>query len=79
MFRRFVLIVALMAAPLNHKLEKHPDLHFEGPNKTEIDGLETLRQRLLLPETLSLPRQNGFYPFEINASDEQKEWALFQE
>lgn len=56
-----------VAAPLNRKLVEEQLFRFDRLKDTEIKALETLKQCLLSPPMLALPKLNGYYRLDTNA------------
>ena len=78
-YRRFVAGFAKIAAPLNALLRKGENPQFGTLSEEQLAAFETLRTRLLDPPILALPRAEGLFILDTDASQEQIGCCLFQE
>jgi RNase H-like domain found in reverse transcriptase/Reverse transcriptase (RNA-dependent DNA polymerase)/Integrase zinc binding domain/Integrase core domain/Chromo (CHRromatin Organisation MOdifier) domain/Retroviral aspartyl protease len=78
-YRRFVAGFAKIASPLNALLRKGegPQLGVLSPD--QLTAFETLRARLLDPPILALPRADGVFTLDTDASNEQIGCCLYQD
>jgi RNase H-like domain found in reverse transcriptase len=78
-YRRFVSGFAKVAGPLNHLLKKGEGPKLGTLTKEQFLAFETLRDKLLQPPILALPRREGRYILDTDASDGQIGCCLNQE
>ncbi|CDF33203.1 unnamed protein product [Chondrus crispus] len=77
-YRRFVPNYAHKAAPLNQLLKKGQPAKLEPFDETEIKAFDTLREAVISPPILALPKAGFPYSMDTDASDYQVGTALFQ-
>jgi RNase H-like domain found in reverse transcriptase len=77
-YRRFVAGFAKIAAPLNILLGKGEIPQLNSLSEEQLAAFETLRTRLLDPPILALPRAEGRFTLDTDASQEQIGCCLFQ-
>ena len=78
-YRRFVCGFAKIAAPLNALLKKGESPQLRELTETQLRSFEILRECLLNPPILALPRTEGKFILDTDASSEQIGCCLFQE
>ena len=78
-YRRFILNFAKTARPLTRKLEKDQTVRFGPLNDEEQKAFETLRDSMVSPPVLALPRLGRRYVLDTDASDHQVGCVLLQE
>ena len=78
-YRRFVPGFAKIAEPLNHLLKKGEGPKLGPLTKEQLLAFEALREKLLQPPILALPRREGRYVLDTDASDGQIGCCLSQE
>lgn len=78
-FRRFIPNFARVAAPLTAKLEKDHPQRFPSLSPTEENAFESLKQLLISPPVLALPRADGHYTLDTDACDVQVGCVLIQD
>ena len=78
-YRRFVKNFARIAAPLNNKLHKDQPKSFGALTDEEFEAFATLRNHLINPPILALPKVGKKYIVETDACDEQVGCVLLQE
>lgn len=78
-YRRFVKNFARIAAPLNKKLHKDKPKYFGPLDEEELQAFATLRNCLLSPPILALPKMGKPYIVETDACNEQVGCVLLQE
>ena len=77
-YRRFIRGFAKLAAPLNALLRKGESPNFGQLNTEQTQAFEDLRARLLDPPILALPRKEGLFTLDTDASQEQIGCCLLQ-
>ena len=77
-YRRFVPGFAKVAAPLNALLRKGTPPKLDPLTGDQLQAFETLRDKLLHPPVLALPRATGRYILDTDASAEQVGCCLLQ-
>ena len=70
-YQRFIRGFAKLAAPLNALLRKGESPNFGQLNTEQTQAFEDLRARLLDPPILALPRKEGLFTLDTDASQEQ--------
>jgi hypothetical protein len=70
-YRRFVAGFAKIAAPLNALLRKGESPTLRQLTTEQMDAFNTLRERLLRPPVLALPRAEGTFTLDMDASPDQ--------
>jgi hypothetical protein len=78
-YRRFVPGFAKIASPLNALLRKGESPQLGPFNKDQLEAFMTLKERLINPPILSLPRSQGQYTLDTDASQDQIGCCLFEE
>jgi hypothetical protein len=78
-YRRFVPGFAKVAAPLNKLLRKGESQKLGVLTEEQLKAFDALRARLLDPPVLALPRADGRYVLDTDASQEQIGCCLLQE
>jgi transposase InsO family protein len=78
-YRRFVPGFAKIAGPLNQLLKKGEGPHIGPLSVEQLTAFEKLREKLLQPPVLALPRKEGRYVLDTDASDHQIGSCLCQE
>ena len=78
-YRRFVPRFAAVAAPLTSLLGKGTSPQLGALSAQQIDAFNTLRDKLLSPPVLALPRPTGKLWLDTDASDGQLGTCLLQE
>jgi hypothetical protein len=78
-YRRFVPSFASIASPLNALLRKGESPKLESLTENQLNSFNTLRAKLLDPPVLALPRREGRYILDTDASQEQIGCCLYQE
>jgi RNase H-like domain found in reverse transcriptase/Reverse transcriptase (RNA-dependent DNA polymerase)/Integrase zinc binding domain/Integrase core domain/Chromo (CHRromatin Organisation MOdifier) domain len=78
-YRRFVPKFSAIAAPLNAYLTKGKPALLGELATDALTAFDTLRQKLLRPPILALPRRSGHLWLDTDASDAQLGCCLFQE
>ena len=78
-YRRFVENFARIAAPLNKKLRKGEPFEFGHLNDAEHSAFLTLKDKLVNPPILALPRHNYHYTLDTDACEDQVGCVLLQE
>ncbi len=78
-YRRFVPRFPSIAAPLNELLKKHQPVEIDILNPEQVEAFSTLREALLKPHILALPRKDGHYTLDKDASDGQLGCCLHQD
>jgi RNase H-like domain found in reverse transcriptase len=78
-YRRFVPRFAAVAAPLTRLLGKGTSPQLGVFSAQQIDAFNTLRDKLLSPPVLTLPRATGKLWLDTDASDGQLRTCLLQE
>ena len=69
MYRRFVPHYAKIAHPLNQLLKKGQLVQLEGFDKTCRKAFHNLKEAILAPPVLALPRKDLPYSVDTDASD----------
>jgi RNase H-like domain found in reverse transcriptase len=69
---------AKIAAPLNSLLRKGESTQLETLNEDQLLAFDTLKQCLLSPPILALPKANGQFTLDTDASSSQIGCCLFQ-
>jgi hypothetical protein len=77
-YRRFVPGFAKVAAPLNALLRKGESPQLGELTATQLQAFESLRDRLLSPPILALPKAEGQFILDTDASAEQIGCCLLQ-
>jgi len=77
-YRRFVPDYAKIAKPLTVLTSTKLSKHLGPPNPEQRGAFEALKQRLLCPPILALPRLNGDYILDVDASYKQLGCSLLQ-
>jgi RNase H-like domain found in reverse transcriptase len=77
-YRRFISGFAKIAAPLNALLRKGESPQLGVLSKEQLQSFDTLREKLLNPPILALPRKEGLFTMDTDASNEQIGCCLFQ-
>ena len=77
-YRRFVCNFARIAAPLNALLKKGMPAKLEPLNKEQLEAYNTLKEALINPPILRLPRINLPYSIDTDACEYQVGVALMQ-
>jgi transposase InsO family protein len=77
-YRRFVARFAAIAAPLTALLRKETPFQLPPLSEEQRKAFETLRERLLSPPVLALPRAEGHYFLDTDASATQLGCCLRQ-
>jgi Reverse transcriptase (RNA-dependent DNA polymerase)/RNase H-like domain found in reverse transcriptase len=78
-YRRFAAGFTKIVAPLNILLRKGESLQLNSLSKEQLAAFETLRTRLLDPPILALPRAEGLFTLDTDASQEKIGCCFFQE
>jgi hypothetical protein len=78
-YRRFVAGFAKIAAHLNFLLRKGESPQLGSLSEEQLAAFETLRTRFLDPPIIALPRAEGLFILDTDASQEQIGCFLFQE
>jgi Reverse transcriptase (RNA-dependent DNA polymerase)/RNase H-like domain found in reverse transcriptase len=78
-YRRFVPGFAKIAGPLNQMLRKGESPQLGKLSVEQLQAFESLRAKLLHPPVLALPRKQGRYILDTDASDHQIGSCLNQE
>ena len=78
-YRRFVQNFARIAAPLNQKLTKGMPFEFGLLTDTEYQAFEILKNKLMIPPILALPRHGYKYTLDTDACEYQVGCTLLQE
>jgi hypothetical protein len=78
-YRRFVPSFASIASQLNALLRKGESTKLEPLNEEQLNAFNTLRAKLLDPPVLTLPRREGRYILDTDASQEQIDCCFYQE
>jgi RNase H-like domain found in reverse transcriptase len=78
-YRRFVKGFAKIAAPLNILLRKGETPQLSPLSPEQVFAFDTLRASLVHPPILALPRIEGAYTVDTDASDRQLGCRLLQE
>ncbi len=78
-YRRFVPRFATIAAPLNKLLKKGEPASIDFLSPEQADAFDKLRQLLLHPPILALPRRDGLFTLYTDASDGQLGCCLMQD
>ena len=78
-YRRFVPGFAKIAAPLNTLLKKGESPNIGEFSTDQLGAFNALREKLLHPPVLALPRADGRYILDTDASAEQIGCCLLQE
>lgn len=78
-YRRFVPNFARIAAPLTKKLRKGEPQNFGDLDKAESEAYERLRDSMISPPVLALPRAGYSYTLDTDACDYQVGCVLLQE
>jgi RNase H-like domain found in reverse transcriptase len=78
-YRRFVPGFYKVSGPLNHLLKKGEGPKLGTLTKEQLLAFETLREKLLQPPILALPRREGRYILDTDASDGQIGCCLSQD
>ena len=77
-YRRFISGFAKIASPLNALLRKGESPQLGVLSKEQLQSFDTLRAKLLNPPILALPRKEGMFTLDTDASNEQIGCCLFQ-
>lgn len=77
-FRRFVSNFARIASAISERLKKTEDKELGPFNEEELDPLETVKEKLILPAVFTLPKRNGEYTLDTDACDRQVDCVLLQ-
>jgi hypothetical protein len=78
-FRRFVPKFASISAPLNAILKKGQSPKLGPLTEEQLSSFNALREKLLHPPVLALPRREGRYILDTDASNEQIGCFVLQE
>ncbi|CAN8075918.1 unnamed protein product [Agarophyton chilense] len=78
-YRRFFQGFAKISAPLNAMLKKGTPSEFEALTDDQYEAFHTLKDKLLNPPMLALPKPNRSFVLDTDASDVQVGCALLQE
>jgi hypothetical protein len=78
-YRRFVKGFAKIAAPLNFLLRKGETPQLSALSPEKVFAFDTLRASLLHPPILALPRIEGAFTLDTDASDHQLGFCILQE
>jgi RNase H-like domain found in reverse transcriptase len=78
-YRRFIKGFAKIAAPLNILLRKGETSQLSPLSPEQVFAFDTLRASLLHPPILALPRIEGAFTLDTDASDNQLGCCLLQE
>jgi RNase H-like domain found in reverse transcriptase len=78
-YRRFVPGFSKIAGPLNQMLRKGESPRLQKLSVEQLHAFESLRDKLLHPPVLALPRKEGRYILDTDASDLQIGSCLCQE
>ena len=78
-YRRFVPNFARIAAPLNRMLKKGEPKDIDTLLPEQADAFEALKTALLNPPILALPRREGHFTLDTDASEHQVGCCLMQE
>ena len=78
-YRRFVEKYSDIARPLNSMLRKDGDPDWGNPTDEQMEGFETLKERLISPPIIALPKARRLYTIDTDASAYQLGAALLQQ
>ena len=78
-YRRFVTGYSGIARPLNAMLRKDTEPDWDSPTNDELEAFETLKQKLVTPPILGLPKVNCPYMFDTDVSAYQLGATLLQQ
>jgi len=78
-YRRFTADFAKVAKPLNKLVSSSLPKKLCPPTMEELAAFDRLREQLCNPPILALPRREGRYIIDVDASYEQLGYALLQE
>jgi hypothetical protein len=78
-YRRFFSVFAKIAAPLNSLLRKGESPKLGELSEAQLLAFETLREKLLNPPALTLPKAEGQFTLYIDASYDQIGCCLYQD
>ncbi len=78
-YRRFVPNFARLAAPLNELLKKGQPVTIDTLNDAQADAFTALRNCLLNPPVLALPRREGYFTLDTDATETQLGSCLLQD
>ena len=67
-YRRFVTGYSGIARPLNAMLRKDAETDWDSPTNDEIEVFEAIKRKLVTPPILGLPKANGTYIIDTDAS-----------
>lgn len=70
---------ALIATPLNRKLEKGQPSNFETLTDTEYVAFEEFKRLLVAPPIMALPKRDVYYKIDTDACDTQVQNNLLQD
>jgi len=78
-YRRFVPHFAKKASPLTELLKKGQPSEYDDFTEEQAEAFDALRQALINPPILALPRQDAPFTLDVDASDYQLGACLLQE
>ena len=78
-YRRFTKGFAKVAKPLNELVSSTLPKNLPPPSRVEQESFETLRDLLLKPPILAIPRLGGHYILDVDASYDQLGCVLLQQ
>jgi RNase H-like domain found in reverse transcriptase len=78
-YRRFVPGFAKIASPLNALLRKGESPQLGPFDKNQLEACRTLKEKIISPPILLLPRAQGQYTLDTDASQDQIGCFIFQE
>jgi hypothetical protein len=78
-YRRFVPGFSKISGPLNALLRKGESPNFGMLNEEQLQSFNYLREKLLHPPVLALPKRDGKFNLDTDASGDQIGCCLFQE